>query len=132
MSTKILRIVSNDIQFFSASKDGSMTNYSPAKIQFIYELIRENAKFDGDGAHLFACDLSEIDSKLLLSYVLDIEDYEHYCNSPELLKIAIKEFRSEMQELIDQYKDQVWHDDMQEMGAHLCTHADNGEIYYVK
>jgi hypothetical protein len=130
MNRNILRTHCNDYQFFSAAKDGSMNQYSPAKIHFIHQLIRENAKFDGDGAHLFVDDLDEIDRKLLLSYLIDIEEYEYYCSFPNLLKIVLKEHETPLQELIDDHKDQVWHEDMQEMGRVLSMHSDNGEKYY--
>lgn len=130
MSKIILRSSCNDYQFFSADKDGRTNMASPSLVQFIYRLVRENAEFDADGAHLFTSSLDQIDRQIFLSHLIEADDYYNYCESPSLLKTAITEYEPEMQRLICEYQDDVWHSDMQQSGLNPYRHSDNGEIEY--
>ena len=69
-------------------------------------------------------------AKYSFPHLIEADDYYNYCESPSLLKTAITEYEPEMQRLICEYQDDVWHSDMQQSGLNPYRHSDNGEIEY--
>lgn len=131
MNSNILRSFCNDFQYKSVTKDGDFINKPQSFVNLVHEIIRDNVEFSNDGYSLFVSSLSKIEKQLLLSYILEISDYEYYLTN-NLLDAAISEYEKELQAAIDNEIDQVWHEDMQEMGLHLNRHNDNNEIYYTR
>ncbi len=125
MNTIIVHRISNDNQY---AKDGGMGSYH----SFIQNIIRENAKHSKDGYTLFASDLPLEDKIIFLSHILEAEDYEDALANPIRTQEYIKDHLSLMQQIIDTEIDDVYHDDMREMGMCLNSHSDNGEIYYYR
>lgn len=126
-----LHQVINDPQYFCAKEGTNMRRTVPENI-FIRDLIRTNAKYSGDGCSLFVCDLDKQDKKLLLSYMVSAEDYEYALSSPSRLDAMLVEYAKDMQSAINALLDDVYHEDMEEMGLVLCHHHDNNEPYWVK
>jgi hypothetical protein len=118
----------NDPQYFCA-KEGQKVEGAAYQV-FLRSLIREHAKATTDGYLLYARDLPLYDKKIFLSYMIDAEEYEDATSSPYLTAALIEEFINDMQTGINNVIDDVWHEDMQEMGLVLCHHRDNGELYY--
>lgn len=118
-----------------ASKDGSSymelrTNRS--FLSLIHTIIRENSKYKYGSYSLHLSQLSEEEKLLMLSYLIHPDDYAYYLSDERLKRAAIKEYEPEMQYFIDEEIDDVFHEDMHEMGLLLKIYNDNGEGYYVK
>ena len=111
------------------SKDGE-NMFSKTFRVLIDQIIRENAKYDNGCYSLFACDLPQYDKRLLLSYLIPIEDYEVYIKDSYKERAAFIEHEDEMQYLINDRINDVWHEDMQEMDRTLCHCGQTGEPYY--
>lgn len=99
---------------------------------YLDQLIRENCKHIDGCYSLFACDIPYEDRKIFLSYLVNIDDYKDYISNKTRERIAIKEYEDQMQYLINNRIDDVWHEDMQDMGRKLCHCNQTGEPYYVK
>lgn len=96
----------------------------------ISDLIRSNAKYSNGCYKLWVSDLSFDDQKLLLSCIKDPSDYEWACEDAHRLQTVIAESKPSMQLAINELIDDVWHEDMQEMGRTLCHCNQTGEPYY--
>lgn len=112
-------------EIFSNSKEGDRKLRA-----FLANLIREYAIHKNDGYYLSASDLPYQEKKQFLSHLVHIDDYEYFIKNKTREVEAIKEYEDEMQHFIDCAKDDIYHEDMQEMGFYLCQHKDNGECYY--
>ena len=98
---------------------------------FARDLINEYATYKSvDGYSLDIRDVPRSDKRLFLAAILDISDFEWLCQSENRLDAGIKEYEKNMQELIDENINDMWHESMQEHGMKKGYHADNGEIYY--
>jgi hypothetical protein len=97
---------------------------------FVANLIREYATYTSTGCHLLVNDLPYADKKQFLIHLTHVDDYAYYIANKTREAEAIKEYEDEMQHFIDWQLDDVYHEDMQEMGMLLCRHRDNGESYY--
>lgn len=115
---------------FENSKEGENILTEKAFNSFIENLIREYSIHKNDGYQLFVNDLPHAEKKQFLSYLSPVDDYEYYIENKTREIEAIKEFEDEMQYFIDQRKDDLYHEDMAEMGYYLSQHKDNGEFYY--
>lgn len=115
----------NDTQYPVIKDDQNMTERT-----FVANLIRENAKPSSSGYSLDVSDLELIDQKLLLSYCVAADTYEWACQNPIRLAEVIKEYETDMQRCIDDIIDDVYYEDMEEMGAVLCHHKDNNEPFW--
>lgn len=93
-------------------------------------IIRDNYDYKDGCYHLFACDLPNEDKRLLLSYLTSLEDFEYFTENFTRELESYKEFEPEMQYLINDRIDDIWHEDMQEMGRILNHDKNNGEPYY--
>jgi hypothetical protein len=130
---KALRIVQNSFvqnQPISNSTEGEKNMLGRVFHSFLDDLIRSNAKYKHGAYELFACDLPYEDKKIFLSWICSAEDYEDYISNPTRERVAIAEYEDFMQRLIDENIDDVWHEDMQEMGRTLCHCKQTGEPYY--
>jgi hypothetical protein len=99
---------------------------------FVKSLIHECAHYHDGALSLSVSSLSHIDKKLFLSYIVDPSEYEWLCENDARLYAAFDEYKTDMQSLVDNYIDEVWHETMQEKGLIMGNHKDNGEIYYYK
>lgn len=115
-----------------SSKDGRLTMLRDAFHTFLDSLIRNNAKHKSDCYSLFANSLSYDDQKLFLSYLVVPDDYEYYTATPTRTREVLKDYHDDMQFLINDRIDDLYREDMEEMGMRLCRHSDNNEIYYIR
>jgi hypothetical protein len=111
------------------SKEGESVTGNIFK-KFISNLIREHAIHKNDGYQLTVDDLPYQEKKHFLSHLVDIDDYEYFIKNKTRELEAIKDYKDEMQYFINCNIDEIYHEDMQEMGMVLCHHRDNGEFYY--
>lgn len=132
MNSTILRKFCNDYQFFSAAKDSSYPMQTNAFKNLVHEIIRDNVEFSNEGYYLCAHKLSKIEKRQLLKHIISAEDFEYYDQEESLMDAAVADCERDLQAAIDSEIDQVWHEDMQEMGLYLSRHYDNGEIYYTR
>ena len=121
------RVVQNQANFSSKEGENMLARVFR---QILDQVIRENVRYRDGGYSLFASDLPHHDKKLLLSYLVPIEDYEEYIKDPYKERAAFMEYEDEMQYLINERIDDIWHEDMQEMGLTLCHCNQTGEPYY--
>lgn len=122
------RVAANQSKFDST--DGEKNMLGKAFNRYLDSLIRENCTYKDGCYQLQASDIPYEDRKLLLSYLVHIEDYEDFTRDKTREIEAIKDYEPEMQYLIDKRIDDVWHEDMQEMGRTLCHCRQTGEPYY--
>lgn len=116
--------------FNQVFKDGDKINNKDVRVDFVRDLINENAYYENGVLTLYVHDLSFDEKKIFLSIIVEPEDYEYYCQSQTRLEAAIQEYTKAMQKRIDDIIDDVWHENMQEMGLVLSQHQDNGEYFY--
>jgi len=115
-----------------SSKDGDKNMLRKAFRTFLDSIIRENATHRDDCYNLFASDLSYYDKKMFMTYLITPDDYEDFTSNSVREREAIKEYEKEMQYLIDDRINDLYHEDMREMGLVLNQHRDNGEFYYTQ
>lgn len=138
--------VTNDICFnqedFSMEGKIDQRTYNPVYLnryhpklsayrEFLKDLINENAKYKNGSFELDIKDVSLDDKKIFLSY-LDIDEYEAYCRRPSLLAHAIADHEEKMQAEINYVIDDVFHENMEEMGYVLKVVDRNRDYYWSK
>jgi hypothetical protein len=111
----------NDNQYFSAIQDGSKNMAKRILSNFINSLIRENAKHNDDSYSLFVSDLEPIDKKIFLSHLVSADEFEDYSANETRMSAAIKEYEEEMQFFVNENIDQVYHEDMRELGLTMSS-----------
>ena len=128
VASNIQNIVPSNQATFCSKEGESML----AKVfrQILDQVIRENAIYKDGSYSLFASDLPYHDKKLLLSYLIPIDEYDEYIKDPHKERAAFLEYENDMQYLIDDRIDDIWHEDMKEMGRTLCHCNQTGEPYY--
>lgn len=100
---------------------------------FVHRLIRANGTFSStDGFSLSIHDVDPLDKKLFLSYILEPSEFEDFCENYIRLQAGFKEYEKVMQACIDQEVDEVYHEDMQEMGLALRIDNENGEHIWIR
>lgn len=119
----------------SQSMDGREkmdTNWQESKPYrfFLDNLIREYCTYKNGSYEVLIGDVSDIDKKMFLSYLISIEEYEDYISNPVRLIEAIADHEPMMQDEIDERKDDLYVQDMEECGMVLGRHSDNGEVFW--
>lgn len=112
---------------YTVAKDRLMQSYNI----FISDLIREHAKHESDGYVLYVDQLPLYDQKILLSYLISAQDYADALSSPSLTAEYIADYTDCMQYAINSLIDEVYHEDMEEMGMCLHRHRD-GDLTWVR
>lgn len=105
---------------------------SKASRAFIHGLIRENKYHDEGGYHLHVNDLCMADKKIFLLHLCMIMADEIKWEVPISIEAGILEYQDQMQQLINQEIDQVYWDDMRQLGLIAHRHTDNGEVYFIR
>ncbi len=72
--------------------------------------------------------LTSTEKKLILSYFVDVDDYEYATLNNARLEALYIEHQSEIQSRIDEKCDHIYYDMMRSNGAKPVRHRDNGEI----
>lgn len=120
----------NLINQVEVSKDGEKNMLGKAFRVTLDNIIRENCDYKDGCYHLFACDLPTHDKRILLSYLTSLEDFEFFTENFTRELETYKEFEPEMQYLINNRIDDLWHEDMREMGNFLNHDQNTGEPFY--
>lgn len=95
-------------------------------------IISEHGTYNHGALHVCAHALPMAEKKLILSYLLDLDDYTRAHESNAFFEAIFEEHYSHIQSLLDEKCDEVYHDAMYEMGMMKHTFHDNGEIYYTR
>lgn len=115
------------------SRERSEDIMRQAKIALVKSIIHEYATYSPEGFYLFIQDVDRDIQKLLLSYVTETEEeYQEACQSDRALDAYLKEYRQVMQNLIDLYIDDCYHEAMREKGLTQGVYQDNGEVFYYR
>lgn len=119
MGTFSVRCFVNDSQYFTATMDGCSKMEVKAFTAFIRSLIREKAIHNSDSYSLLVCDLDRSEKRIFLSYLVSAEDLEWFEETESRLEAGFLEYKKDMQYLINEQIDDVYHEDMEEMSEHL-------------
>lgn len=96
----------------------------------IHNIINEYGTY-GDGT--FQVNVNELcfhDKKLILSYLLDSEEYAWCLENHLRIEIAFSESKEFISELIDSECFTVYREIMEEHGMVMKRHSDNNEIFW--
>lgn len=116
----------------SQSKDNGCQNMIRQSKNYISELISEYGEYDSD-KYAITFDINQLDfaeKKILLSYIIDLDEYEYVVKNNYKLYRTIKRYEDEMQDAIDAVGEEKYQEAMEEMGSVLRMHKDNGEYYW--
>ena len=75
-------------------------------------------------------DLTISDKRLLLSHIVESEDYEWACQSYVSTECLFKENLTYIQNKMSDIEDEVYEEIMEEMGKVKCHHKDNNEVFW--
>lgn len=114
------------------TKEGIFTMKGIAFTNLVHSLIREYGKYH-DGSYSVDARVMDIsDKKLILSHIVDSEEYELATKSITYLEALFKEYLDIIQNYLDGDCDEVYAEDMEEEGLVRRTHYDNGEVYWTR
>ncbi len=119
-------------QFLQDAREGIYTMQGIALTRLLHSVIREYGKSDGDS---YSVDLATIgidDRKLILSHILDSEEYEWATISWRRINAVFDDNADYVQKLIDAETWEVYREDQEEMGLRLCVHPNNDEAFWVR
>jgi hypothetical protein len=95
-------------------QEGRLTMNGFALQKLTHNLIREYGSYK-DGSYVVKLsDLSLSDKKLLLSHIIESDEYEEICVNPYLAEMLFQEKEDYLWKLIDRECDEVYHEDMEE------------------
>lgn len=114
------------------ARDGIFTMNGLSLTRLVHNIIREYGSYQGGTYYVDARTLNNSDKKLILSHVAEYDDYKTSCESQHALEAIYLENLSYVQSLIDENCDEVYSDDMEELGLCRYRHADNGESFWVR
>lgn len=97
-----------------AVKKGIYTMQGFAFEKLIHEIILDNGTFKNGSFVVKLSDLSLSEKKLLLSHVLEADEYEEACERPVLAEQLFKEREDFFWKAIDRECDEVYRDVMEE------------------
>lgn len=113
------------------ARKGDLTRKEFSFTKLIHNIVREYGVYVCGSYCVDLDKLSKGDVKLLVSHVISAEDYEDACKSDTYLKEMFLEVRKYLEKLIDLECDQVYRENMEEMGMVCMSHPDNNESYWV-
>lgn len=114
------------------TKEGIYTMKGLSFTRLLHNLIREYGTYY-DGSYAVDPDTFSIaDKKLILSHLVDIEDYQLAIQSNAYLEALFKENMRFIQSQLDRHCDEVYTEDMEEAGLVQCQHHDNNERFWVR
>lgn len=94
---------------------------------YLRDLVREYAdmhlktkdEWIDEGYSIWVHTLFDHDKRILLSHIVDADDYEYYCSSPERLHSGFEEYEKTMQKMIDDTANELYHEDLDYMGLRV-------------
>ena len=129
-------MISNTIlqlkQIKQDAQDGKLTKKGYSLTNLIHEIVREYGKYSHGTYDVHLNDLSLADKKILLSHVLDSEEYAWACEQAHRVEALMEEHERYLSKIIDEEAPEVYREDMEEMGMVSRRHSDNNEQYFVR
>jgi len=101
-----------------------------ALTRLLHNVIREYGKYDGVNYSVSLSEIDLADRKLLLSHILDSGEYEWAMKSSSRINAYFDENRKHIQNLIDNECQEVYQEDMEEMGMHSSRDASSNELMW--
>jgi hypothetical protein len=98
--------------------EGKFTMQGLAFTRLIHNVIREYGTYGDNSYTVYMSDIGTTDRRLLLSHVLDPDEYEETCESVTRIDAAWNEKKKYLQSMIQHECGEVWRDDMEEMRDH--------------
>lgn len=97
---------------------------------FISDLVREYATKEEDEYILWSRRLYLHDRRIILSHLVDAEDFEYYCSSPTLLELGLEEYDELIQKQLDEVCEEVFFEDQREFGRRYVIDRDHGDYVW--
>jgi hypothetical protein len=113
-------------------EDPKRMNQRFAFTKLIQSLIREYGEYHDQSLVVDISDLSNVDKRLLISHVVDAEEFEWACANPTRLEQIFNEHKRYIQELFDDESADSYAEAMEERGLCRAQYSDNGESYWVR
>lgn len=113
-------------------QDGIYTMQGITRTRLIHRIIREYGQYDGVN---YSVKLSEIDLNdraEMLYHVLEDYEYRWCLISDKRINKMFDEHEKYIDELIEMECQDVYREDMEEMGMSLQRHSDNNEEYWIR
>ena len=114
------------------SKEGKVVMYRIAFVNLIHNLIREYGQYKNGSFDIKVNDLSHYDKRLVLSHILDSEEYAWACESIVRADELFNEYLKTIQRLFDDECYAVYCEAMEENGMHYVRDPNNDEVYWVR
>ena len=95
-------------------QEGILTMNGFAMQKLIHNIIREYGSYKDNCYTVNLSDISLSDKKLLLSHLIDSDEYEEICANPTLAEMMFQEKEDNIWKLIDRECDEVYRKDMEE------------------
>lgn len=121
-----LHLIKQDI------KEGIFTMKGLALTKLLHNLIREYGTYEDNSYSVDPKIFSLPDMKLILSHILDSEDYAFACENGERLEAMFMEYIDTIQSLLDSECYAVYSEAMEEMGMVSRICPINGESLWVR
>lgn len=112
------------------SKEGTTLMYRIAFTKLIHNLIREYGKYSHGTFDINVSDLVQSDKRLVLSHILDSEEYSWACESNVRADQLFNEYLETIQQLFDDECYSVYCDAMEERGMRYTVSPNQDEVYW--
>jgi hypothetical protein len=129
MISNNLAQVNNVLQ---VSKEGTVMTYRISFTKLIHNLIREYGQYAHGSFEINVSDLVQSDKRLVLSHILDSEEYAWACESHIRADQLFNEYLETIQQLFDDECYSVYCDAMEEHGMRYVTSSNNDDVYWVR
>lgn len=113
-------------------KEGIFTMKGLALTKLLHNLIREYGTYEDNSYAVDPKIFSLSDMRLILSHILDAEDYAFACENRERLEAVFMEYIDTIQSLLDSECYAVYSEAMEELGMASRVNGNNGEQYWVR
>lgn len=115
------------------TKEGIYTMKGINLTKLLHNLIREYGKYCDGSYAIDPLHFLLVDKKLILSYVTDdVEEYEWACETPNRIEVVFNEYLPLIQKLLDSECEEVYAENMEEMGMVRFNHSNNNESYWIR
>jgi hypothetical protein len=111
---------------------GRLTVQGLAFTRLVHRIIREYGQYHDGSFSVWMSDIDMSDRRILLSHITNAEEYEEICASTEATEAYWNENEEYIQNLVDAECDQVYREDMEEMGMMCLHHQDNNEKFWIR
>lgn len=113
-------------------QEGRINMQGIALTNLLHRIIREYGKYDGVDYSVNLPEIEMVDRRLLLSHILDSEDYEWSVMTDRRTSAVFEDEAEHIQKIIDSECSEVYREDMEERGMYCARYSDNNEQYYAR